>query len=167
MSYIENTLMSDEKLIYRSKPHWIVFANSMIWGTCMLIAYTIGPFTEFGSWSIFNYKVYNLFGMLAFFLAIAAGVSSYITYVTSEYGITNKRVLIKVGFIRRASLEVLLSKVESIQVLQSIPGRMFGYGTIIIVGTGGSRDAYRNIPDPLKFRNITQEEVDDYEEGHG
>jgi len=166
MAYIDENLMDDEKIIFRTKPHWIIFSNAIIWSIFMMAAFMIGPFTPVGHWNMFGYTLYSIFGTFSFLAACVTGLMSYIDYACSEYGITNKRVLIKVGFIRRSSLEVLLSKIESIQVDQTILGRMLQYGTIIIAGTGGSRDAYRNIPTPLKFRKITQEQVELYEESH-
>jgi uncharacterized membrane protein YdbT with pleckstrin-like domain len=89
-----------------------------------------------------------------FFLIVAAIVacSRGLTYTSSVFAITNKRVLIKVGFVRRRSLEILLSKVESIGVVQSIRGRIFNYGSITVVGTGGTGEPFAGIANPLEFR---------------
>ncbi len=78
-------------------------------------------------------------------------------YHYSEYGITDKRILMKTGFIQRQSLELFLDKVESIKVDQSLLGRLLNFGGIIVVGTGGSHDRFFDIEDPLKFRKKTQE----------
>jgi len=74
-----------------------------------------------------------------------------------EFVITNKRVVIKLGFISRKTLELNLSKVESVGVNQSILGRLLGYGTIVIIGTGGTRESFRRIAQPLQFRKKFQE----------
>ena len=58
---------------------------------------------------------------------------------TSEFAITNKRVIVKQGLISRQTLELNLQRVESVSVDQSILGRILGYGTITIIGTGGNR----------------------------
>ena len=92
-------------------------------------------------------------------MGLAWGLSSYINFTSSEFGVTNRRVLIKVGFIRRRSLELLLSKVEGIGVDQGIPGRIFGYGTIIVTGTGGTKEPFRNITAPMEFRKTVQEQT--------
>jgi uncharacterized membrane protein YdbT with pleckstrin-like domain len=76
---------------------------------------------------------------------------------TSEFAVTNKRVIVKVGLISRRTLELNLSKVESIGVDQGIIGRIFGYGTIIIIGTGGTKERFRGIADPLGFRKAVNE----------
>jgi uncharacterized membrane protein YdbT with pleckstrin-like domain len=78
--------------------------------------------------------------------------------------VTNKRVLIKTGLIRRHSLETLLSKIESIGVAQSILGRILGFGTIVISGTGGSKEPFHKIADPMQFRRRVQEQIAAMEE---
>lgn len=166
MSYIDQNLMDEEKIIFRTKPHWIIFGNAIIWTTLMVAAFLIGPYTKFGHMQAFKYKMYTVIGTIAFVAACFSGLMSYVDYVCSEFGITNKRVLVKLGFIRRTSLEVLLPRIESIQVVQSILGRMLKFGTIIISGTGGSHDAFRNIPYPLTFRKIVQEQIELYEDTH-
>jgi len=77
---------------------------------------------------------------------------------TSEFAITNKRVIMKVGLIRRKALEMNLSKVESVNVDQTIMGRILGYGTITIIGTGGTRESFRSISKPMEFRRVFQEQ---------
>ncbi len=76
---------------------------------------------------------------------------------TSEFVITNMRVILKTGWISRKSFEMNLNKIETVNVEQSIWGRMFGFGTITIVGTGGSREQAENILQPLEFRKKFQE----------
>lgn len=76
---------------------------------------------------------------------------------TSEHAITNKRVIIKVGLISRRTLEMNLSKIESVNVNQSIVARLLGYGSIVVVGTGGTREVFHDIADPLGFRRKFQE----------
>ena len=65
----------------------------------------------------------------------------------------------KTGLVRRNSFEVLLTKVEGIQVNQTISGRIFDYGTVVITGTGGSADPFLYIAKPLDFRRKIQEQV--------
>ncbi|MEI6679093.1 MAG: PH domain-containing protein [Mariniphaga sp.] len=76
---------------------------------------------------------------------------------TDEFAVTNRRVIVKTGLISRRTLEMNLSKIESVNVDQSIFGRILGYGTITIIGTGGTRESFPDISDPLKFRKKFQE----------
>ncbi len=76
---------------------------------------------------------------------------------TSEFAVTNRRVIIKVGLVSRKTVELKLDKVESIGVEQSIPGRILGYGTIVVRGTGGTNEPFRAIARPLEFRRAVNE----------
>lgn len=76
---------------------------------------------------------------------------------SDEFAITNKRIIVKTGLISRKTLEMNLNKIESVNVDQSILGRMLGYGTIRIIGTGGTREEFPNISNPLAFRKKFQE----------
>lgn len=98
-------------------------------------------------------------GSITAAIAVFKAIESFITYSTSEFGVTNYRVIAKVGFIRRKSLEVLLSKIESIRVNQTVLGRIIGYGSITISGTGGTHDLFPYISDPLKLRRKIQEQI--------
>jgi uncharacterized membrane protein YdbT with pleckstrin-like domain len=79
-----------------------------------------------------------------------------IAYASSELVITNMRVLINTGVIRRQTLEMFISKIESIAVDQGFLGRMFDYGTVLIRGTGGFQEPFEAIARPLEFRNSVQ-----------
>jgi len=117
MGYIDQKLMSGENVIHRTKIHWVIF----LWPAIFLLIAMIGFASKSGT-----------VGGIFIVLAILTGLRSVITYSTSEFGVTNKRILIKVGFIRRNSLEILLTKVEGIQVNQGILGRILDYGTIVV-----------------------------------
>ena len=84
-------------------------------------------------------------------------ISPLIASATSEFAITDKRIIIKVGLISRRTLEMNLSKIESVNVNQSVLGRLLGYGTIVVVGTGGSKEPFAVISAPLEFRKKFQE----------
>ena len=83
-------------------------------------------------------------------------IAPIIQFTTSEFAITNKRVIIKVGLISRRTLEMNLPKIESVNVNQGVLGRMLGYGTITVIGTGGTREAFAYISNPLEFRKQFQ-----------
>jgi uncharacterized membrane protein YdbT with pleckstrin-like domain len=76
---------------------------------------------------------------------------------TDEFAITNKRVIIKTGLISRKTFEMNHSKIESVNVDQGVFGRLLGYGTIRIVGSGGTREIFPKIQNPLEFRKKFQE----------
>ncbi|GCC11479.1 bacterial membrane flanked domain protein [archaeon] len=151
MSYIDNNLMRGEEIVYRTKLHRIVFLWPVIWLVVAILFFSIGGYATTVGW-------------LFILIAIATGIGPLINYSTSEFGITNKRVMVKVGFIHRNSVEILLNKVEGIQVNQSILGRILGYGSIIIIGTGGTKDSFHQIFAPLEFRRKAQEQIANVQE---
>jgi uncharacterized membrane protein YdbT with pleckstrin-like domain len=77
---------------------------------------------------------------------------AYIRYKTTELAVTNKRVIAKFGFISRHTIEMNINKVESIQVVQSVMGRLLNFGTLTIAGTGTQQAPIPGISDPMGFR---------------
>lgn len=104
-----------------------------------------------GEWVVYEARLHwivfvSLRAVLTLFTA------PLIDYLTSEFAITNKRVIIKLGLISIHTLEMNLSKVESITVDQNPLARILGYGSITVIGTGGTRELFHNIADPMEFR---------------
>lgn len=93
----------------------------------------------------------NLRAILTLF--IAPMIDKY----SDEFAITNRRLIIKTGLISRKTFEMNLSKIESVNIEQTVLGRILGYGTIIIVGSGGTREIFPSIKNPLEFRKKFQE----------
>lgn len=84
-------------------------------------------------------------------------IAPLIDWHTSEFAITNKRIIIKVGFISRRTLEMNLAKVESVNVDQGVLGRILGYGCVTVIGTGGTKEPFHCLSDPLAFRRAFQQ----------
>ncbi len=149
MGYVEENLMPGEQIMYRANLHWIIYSAPLFFGLVgiVIVASSLG-----------NRYQAALGGLGVLFLIVAGllGLSRWIISRTSEFAVTNKRVVIKVGLIRRHTLELLLAKVESIGVEQGVLGRILGYGTIVVVGTGGTRESFTNIAQPLEFRKQVQ-----------
>ena len=132
--------MGDERVVYQAQIHWIIFTWPALFAVVGLLLLSQSAQA----------------GGLFFALSLLLSINPLIQYLTSEFAVTNKRVLVKVGFISRHTLELLLSKVETIGVDQSILGRILGYGTIVVIGTGGTRESFKAIADPLGFRHQVQ-----------
>jgi uncharacterized membrane protein YdbT with pleckstrin-like domain len=77
--------------------------------------------------------------------------------MNSEFAVTNRRIIIKTGFVGRRTIEMNLSKIESVNVDQTVIGRIFGFGDITIIGTGGTRETFSHIQKPLELRKAFQE----------
>lgn len=153
MGYMERNRMVGESIIYRARRHWIIFKWPIIW---VMIVAVITGFCIWGE-CLSDAKYFILVPLS---IGILAAIGPFINYTTSEFGVTNKRVIVKFGFVRRYSLEMLLNKIEGIEVKQNIFGRILGYGSITVSGTGGSRDPFPYISAPLHFRRKVQEQIE-------
>lgn len=159
--YINSTLLRDEKLIYAARPHWIIFGPAVAAFVIAFLFLYFGPVylsLNIAIWG--NHSLYDICALIAALVGIYWLLTAYIKYRTSEFGITDKRVLMKTGFVSRNSLEIFLRKLEAINVNQTVPGRILNYGTLVIIGTGGTEDFYFNVPDPLGFRKRVQQQAD-------
>jgi uncharacterized membrane protein YdbT with pleckstrin-like domain len=145
MSYLENNVMPGERLIYRARLHWILLGRSAFFGTFGLI---------FLIWAVAGDNVSYLacLGVPLLLLALLQLGYVLLAYQNWEYGVTNRRVIIKTGILRHKSLELLLDKVEGIAVNEPLMGRILGYGTIVVSGTGGTRERFPWIANPGEFR---------------
>ncbi len=101
------------------------------------------------------YIIAAVFGVAA----LVAFVVAHIIWLTSEFAVTNMRVVAKTGFVRRSTAETLLSKIEAIGVDQRLVGRMLGFGTVQITGTGGTRETFKKIARPLELRRQIQSQI--------
>ena len=84
-------------------------------------------------------------------------IGPLVAWSSDEFAVTNRRVIAKAGMIGRRTLELNLDKIESVRVDQSILGRILGYGTVEVIGTGGTREAFNFISKPLDCRKAFQE----------
>jgi uncharacterized membrane protein YdbT with pleckstrin-like domain len=148
MSYIQKVLQPGETLIYRTRLHWLIYGRAilllLIAIACVVAGYEAG--TDFQD-----------AGLIAgaFFLALAliSAIHGAIKRASTELAVTDHRVIFKRGIVSRYTIEMARSKVESVDVVQTIGGRIFNYGTILVRGTGGSLEPFRNIEDPLRLRS--------------
>jgi uncharacterized membrane protein YdbT with pleckstrin-like domain len=142
MGYVESNLLPNEQITYRANLHWVIYAlPAIVFLVAILVA--LGG----GGW---------IAGMAIGVVGFVLLLPPWIRASSSEFAITNKRVLIKVGLIRRHSLELLLQKVEGIGVDQGVLGRILGYGTITVSGVGGTKETFQMISNPLEFRRQVQ-----------
>jgi len=149
MSYVDKNLLPGETVGYRTHLHPVIFLQPVLFALVGL---------GFVAFCLLNPPLSAFWMLGAAFLVFAAGlgIDRAVRYVSSEFAITNKRVLIKVGFINRHTVEMLLTKVETIRVEQGILARLFNFGTIVLTGTGGTNEPFRLIAAPLEFRRQVQ-----------
>jgi Bacterial PH domain len=147
-AYIAATLQPDERPIHQTHIHWIALSGAVIGAILCLIV--IVPIAMFAAWRGFYWA------WLLLVIPVGIVLSAALTIKTSELVITDRRVLIKVGFIQRHTFEMFISKIESVAVFQSMAGRLLNYGTVEIRGTGGSSESFATIAAPLPFRDAIQ-----------
>ena len=149
MSYVKSVLQPGETIRYATDIHWMVYIPGVLLLVLGVAVYVLGlPLAQPGA-AIFLHLVAGL-------VFAAAAVWLFIGWFrrwTTEVAVTNKRIIYKRGFISRYTIEMHLDKVESVDVDQTILGRILGYGDIIIRGVGASLEPLRNIESPIEFRN--------------
>ena len=148
MSYIQRVLQPGEAVVHEARLHPLIFLPALVLLVIALALLVAG--TQFtGDISLGFKAAAAIFGLLA----LASWARAAIRRATTELAVTDRRVIYKSGLLARHTLEMNRSKVESVDVDQSILGRIFSFGTIIVRGTGGSLEPIRQISDPLTFRS--------------
>jgi len=117
------------------------------------------------AWALWHLIALGIILLPAFGIGLVFLIIAYVRYQSTELAVTTKRVIVKHGFIRRQTVEINLSKVESIQVDQGVLGRMLNFGTLIVAGTGTSHAPLAGIADPMAFRKAFIEAQDEGQEG--
>jgi len=133
-SYVDSTLLPNETVLYRA---------------------------HLSRWSMWAWL---LFGVLL--LPVGVGVVllawAWVRYRTTEFAVTDRRIIAKTGLVSRRTVEMFLDKVESLNVEQSVMGRILDYGTVGIRGTGVTEEVFGNIAEPLMLRRQFMAAADNY-----
>ncbi len=103
-------------------------------------------------WSMMPLFIIGLLLVPIYGLGLLFWIAAYLRYISTELAITNKKIIAKFGFIKRDTIELLLPKVETIQVHQPIVGRMLNYGSITVSGAGNPQTPVSGISNPIEFR---------------
>ncbi len=162
MSYITKTLVPGEKVVYQTRLHWIVMLGHIVgaivlWGLGGYVLWYdyAHPQLEASSRHVAAYGGAAL--LLCGLIVLLAGS---IRRNTTEMAVTTRRVVIKTGLASRRTIEMLLNKVETIEVSEPGFGRMLGYGSITMIGTGGTSEQFHKMTKPLLFRNEVQQQIE-------
>jgi uncharacterized membrane protein YdbT with pleckstrin-like domain len=158
MSYLDDHLLAGEQIVYRARLHWIIFGTPIV---VVLLGVALAIVLQLYQ------PDYWYAGAALAGVGLLLAISPAIRYTSSEFAVTDKRVLAKHGFIQRDSIETLLSKIEAIEVDQGIIGRVFGYGSVGITGTGGTQESFPLISHPLEFRRQIQSQIVAQEDRRG
>ena len=162
MSYIEKHLIEGEEIVYATRLHWIVLLGPILLtlflglpGLALVGYYAAGSGRQEQ-----NSTALSAVGAALIVVAIICFAVGLVKRNATEMTVTNRRIVVKVGLAARRTVEMLLSRVESIGVEETVTGRMLGYGTVIVRGTGGTPESFDTIAHPLEFRTRVQEQIE-------
>lgn len=136
-----------EELIYRAHVHPVIYFWPAIVTLVFVLTLVIPDEPAWLQWFFFG-------------LAAITWLVTYVVAHSMEFVITNRRVTTRVGILHKNSQETLLEKVETVGIYQDLLGRILGYGTVTVVGTGGSQDVFKRISEPLTLRRLLHDQID-------
>jgi uncharacterized membrane protein YdbT with pleckstrin-like domain len=153
MSYVKHVLQPDEKILVDGRISWVIYHRAIF---CLIVGVILLVLEQL-YWSASLHKDYVMYATaLVFGIAtLLSALHAWFIRWTTEIAVTNKRIIYKRGLITRHTAEMNMDKVASVDVDQSIWGRMFDYGSVRILGTGGAHGIERldRIGNPLALRN--------------
>jgi uncharacterized membrane protein YdbT with pleckstrin-like domain len=146
MSYVERVLQPGEQVRHISSIHWIMY-----WPGVAVALVAVAAFRFSETRLLTRTWLYTAYALAL--VAVVLLIKGWYQWWITEIAVTNRRVIYKKGLIRLHTNEMNIDKVESVQVNQSVLGRMFDFGTVKILGTGEGFEVLRTIAGPIKLRN--------------
>lgn len=131
--------MDNQHVVYQARLHWVLF----IWPVLFL---------ALGLWANYTFVSLHEVGLFVVVMAALWGILVWLTYQFSSLTIKKKQVILRTGILVRQTIDIPLNKIESIDIRQSILGSLFKYGSIVITGTGGTRQWMTYVARPLTCR---------------
>lgn len=148
MGYFDKNLVPDERILFRTKKHVIIYLWAVLWTLFSVVA------AEY----MRNNPILAKLAFLPWVLCAFLWVQAWLMYVTSEFAVTNKRVMMREGFFFKHANELRLNTISQVNIDQSLLGEWLNYGTITLNSFGG-RDAYSLIANPVMFQRVVNEQV--------
>lgn len=145
MSYIESALLPGESVVTKAKIHWFIYISPVV--ITLLGIFLCVVSTQ-------DTAIVGVLGVLLAIFGIFRVVKAWLFCYSTELAVTTKRVIAKYGFIRRSTVEIKHDKIESLNVDQSIFGRIFNFGSVYITGSGGSKAPIPFIVNPIEFKKV-------------
>jgi uncharacterized membrane protein YdbT with pleckstrin-like domain len=149
-SYVDKVLQPGEAVRYTGTLHWIIFMPGFLlvaFAIVGLVVMVVSPGTGHGA------HIFSIIVWIAFAFGVLHLVSAWIRRLATEIAVTNHRIIYKIGLISRRSVEMNMDKVESVDVVQDLFGRLLDYGTVTIRGTGAGLEPLVTISSPIALRN--------------
>jgi uncharacterized membrane protein YdbT with pleckstrin-like domain len=167
MSYITKNLVPGETLLFETRHHWVVLLGPLIFSFVLgipgaaLLADAVEEKNGRGVQELNSIGPEGLAAIGAVLLVIALIIFAYglAKRNATEMAVTNRRVLIKTGMASRRTLDMVLGKVESVGVEETFLGRVLGYGSVVVRGTGGTPESFVMIAHPQQFRQSVQQQI--------
>ena len=125
MGYIQDSLSDGEQVKELFRLHWFAKVPMIVW--IVLAIPTLG-------------------------LTLLLAIWEWLKLRSIEQGVTNKRVIFKTGIVSRKSEEMKISSIETVEIVQSVMGRVFGFGTVVVTGRGISNLVFKNVNDPMDVK---------------
>lgn len=171
MLYVQQSLGPDEELVHIGKFHWIYTFNAfmaILWGVMGTTVVVVGAVMMYHQLGLFPPEItwldavrrlhpgLRIFAFVIFILGLMSFARMMVVKVTTEIAITNSRLIYKRGLIARQVGEMSVDRIEGVNILQSIFGRIFNYGRIAIRGMGIGEVILPPIEDPIAFRQAIE-----------
>ncbi|THD68307.1 MAG: PH domain-containing protein [Bradyrhizobium sp.] len=147
--YIDDILQPGEKVLYSTNAHWIFYLPAIAGWIVALAFVVLSRMAGTDTPALFCLSLAAIAAIAALYWTFKAWFHRW----TTETDVTNLRVVHKTGFIKRRTFEMSLDKVESVDVNQSILGRLLNYGNVTVRGVGEGAETIETIASPLEFRN--------------
>lgn len=128
-----------ERVLYSTQPHWVIFLMPL-------------GIVLFGALVLAIHPLFFYPSMMVIGVGLVGCLLTYISYQFTRFEVTNLRYIRRYGFISRSTSTLILTRIESVDVIQGVAGRLLGFGKIVITGIGGSHDVVLNVPRPFHFR---------------
>jgi len=141
MSFIEKNLANNEKIVYRANLHWWIYVRGILLIVVGIIIVSVASGSKGAA---------GVGGILAF-IGIIALISAFMRSSSSEFVVTNRRIMFKTGALNRKFIELQLNRAEGLRVEQGLLGRMLDYGTLVVT-SGGIAEQFSPIAKPYEFK---------------
>jgi len=163
LSYVEKHLISGETIQYQTKLHWIVMLGHVAIAAVfelLAVTFLVAAFSRPARTNaVPSHGAVYLGALICFLVGAVLFCVGLLKRNVTEMAVTNKRVIVKTGLAERRTTEILLSRIESVVVDEPAMGRILGYGTVIVRGTGGTPEVFEKIYRPLEFREQVQRQI--------
>ncbi len=156
-SYVQRVLSAEEQIVYPAQLHWVIYFRGLF---MTFMGALVGHFGGYGVRAILGDNMAQMAAkpimVLAMVMIVWGTVElllAFIRQTSTELVITNKRVIAKYGFIATTTFELMIVKVEGANIDQTVLGRMLGFGTVMVKGTGGGISPIDHVASPFLFQN--------------